>query len=209
MNERPSSDVAFTPVVKEIQRQRGSRPTYERMESQGGFYTEVDERLATFIANLNSFYLATANTSGQPYIQHRGGPPGFLHILDKKTLGFADFSGNRQYISMGNLAENDKVCLFLMDYVNQERIKIWGRARVETDPTVIEKLMPVNYRARPEQAIVVTIEAWDGNCPQHIPHLVPYAELEQTRAVLEKRIAELEAELKEARVGKGVPGEKP
>lgn len=199
MKKTPSSDVAFTPAVKDIQQQRGSRSAYARMEAEGGFYTEVDERLAAFIADLNSFYLATANTAGQPYIQHRGGPSGFLHILDRKTLGFADYSGNRQYISLGNLSENDKVCLFLMDYANRERIKIWGRARVETDPVVIEKLTPANYRARPEQAILVTIEAWDGNCPQHIPHLVPYAELEQTRSTLGKRIAELEAELVEAK----------
>ena len=199
MNEHPSSDVAFTPAVKAIQRQRGSRAGYERMENAGGFSTEADDGLAAFIRTLNSFYFGTASAAGQPYIQHRGGPAGFLRILDRKTLGFADYSGNRQYISLGNLAENDKVCLFLMDYANQERVKIWGRARVETDPAVIEKLMPPNYRAKPEQGIIVTIEAWDANCPQHIPHLVPYAELEQTRAALEKRIAELEAELREAR----------
>jgi predicted pyridoxine 5'-phosphate oxidase superfamily flavin-nucleotide-binding protein len=169
------------------------------MEEEGGFYTTVDERLARFLSNRNSFYMATANAQGQPYIQHRGGPKGFLRILDEKTLGFADYSGNRQYISLGNLAENDRVCLFLMDYGEQERIKIWGRARVERDAAWIEKLMPENYRARPEQVIIVTIEAWDGNCPQHIPHLVPFAELEQIRQPLEKRIAELEAELAQFR----------
>ena len=169
------------------------------MEAQGGFYTTVDDRLAVFLSHLDSFFLATANAQGQPYIQHRGGPPGFLRILDEKTLGFADYSGNRQYISLGNLAENDRVCLFLMDYVHQQRIKIWGRARVDRDPAVIEKLMPQNYRARPEQAIIVTIEAWDGNCPQHIPHLIPFSELETTRKSLEKRIAALEAELAQCR----------
>jgi predicted pyridoxine 5'-phosphate oxidase superfamily flavin-nucleotide-binding protein len=197
MANKPSSDIAFTPAVKDIQRQRGSRDAYERMEAEGGFFTEVNERLTSFLANLNSFYLATANAEGQPYIQHRGGPPGFLRILDNKTLGFADYSGNRQYISLGNLAENNRVCLFLMDYIHQRRIKIWGRARVERDPAWIEKLMPKDYRAKPEQAILVTIEAWDGNCPQHIPHLVPFAEMERLRTTLEKRIAELEKRLSE------------
>jgi uncharacterized protein len=195
----PSSDVAFTPAVKAIQEERGSRRNYARMEESGGFYTEVDEYLTNFIAPLDSFYLATANKDGQPYIQHRGGPKGFLRILDQHTLGFADFSGNRQYISLGNLTENDRVCLFLMDYERKERVKIWGRARVERDPVWIEKLMPDGYKARPEQVIVITIEAWDANCPQHIPHLVPFAELEQTRQILEKRIAGLEAELAQFR----------
>jgi uncharacterized protein len=199
MSIHPSSDVAFTPAVKAIQEERGSRGNYAKMEAEGGFYTEVDERLARFLSQLNSFYIATANAQGQPYIQHRGGPVGFLRILDQKTLGFADYSGNRQYISLGNLAENDRVCLFLMDYGKQQRIKIWGHARVERDPQWIEKLMPEGYKARPEQAIIITIEAWDGNCPQHIPHLVPFAELEQTRQVLEKRITELEAELAQFR----------
>lgn len=191
----PSSDVAFTPAVKAIQEEHGSREGYARMEAEGGFNTEVDDRLSHFLAGLNSFYLSTASKDGQPYIQHRGGPKGFLRILDARTLGFADYSGNRQYISSGNLSENDRVCLFLMDYVHKRRIKIWGRARVEHDPAVIEKLMPSGYRARPEQAMIITIEAWDGNCPQHIPHLVPYEELE----ALQRRIAQLEAELAQLR----------
>ena len=123
------------------------------MEKEGGFYTRVDEHLAEFLAHLNSFYIATANAQGQPYIQHRGGPRGFLRILDEQTLGFADYSGNRQYISLGNLTENERVCLFLMDYSKKRRIKIWGRARVERDPAWINKLMPEGYKARPEQAI--------------------------------------------------------
>jgi len=193
--DHPSSDIAFTPSVKAIQQERGSRANYARMEKEGGFYTQVDERLALFLSGLNSFYLGTANAQGQPYIQHRGGPPGFLRIIDEKTLGFADYSGNRQYISVGNLSENDRVCLFLMDYVHRQRVKIWGRARVEHDPAMIKKLMPEDYRAHPEQAIIITIEAWDGNCPQHIPHLVPYGEVEETRKELQSRIAELEVEL--------------
>jgi uncharacterized protein len=205
MPDHPSSDVAFSASVKEQQSQHGSREMYQRMEEHGGFYTEVDDQLAAFIMPLNSFYLGTASAAGQPYIQHRGGPPGFLRILDSKTLGFADFSGNRQYISSGNLAENDKVCLFLMDYVHQRRIKIWGRGRVTTDPAIIAKLMPPNYKARPEQAIIVTIDAWDGNCPQHIPKLVPYANVEKALELvkaLEARVVTLEAELKAARKGK-------
>jgi hypothetical protein len=192
---KPSSDVAFTPAVKDVQAGRGSRDIYARMEEQGGFYTEVDERLAAFLAPLNSFYIATASAGGQPYIQHRGGPPGFLRIVDKTTLGFADYSGNRQYISLGNLTENDRVCLFLMDYVHLRRIKIWGRARVERDPALIEKFMPEDYRARAEQVILIAIEAWDGNCPQHIPHLVPFSDLVKERQIFEARIAELEAEV--------------
>jgi hypothetical protein len=183
--------------VKAIQEERGSRVGYASLEQQeeGVFYTSVNERLGLFLAQLNSFYMATANAQGQPYIQHRGGPRGFLRILDERTLGFADYAGNRQYISMGNLTENDRVCLFLMDYARQRRIKIWGRARVERDPTWIGKLMPEDYRARPEQVILITIEAWDTNCPQHIPYLVPFEELEKTRETLQGRIAELEAEL--------------
>jgi len=192
----PVSDVAFTPVVKELQTRRGSRPAYERMEATGGWSDRVTPELAEFIATRDSFYLATANAAGQPYMQHRGGPPGFLHVLDEHTLGFADFRGNRQYITTGNLAENDRAFLFLMDYTEQRRIKIWGRARVAmNDPDLVARLMPQGYRARPEQAILLTIEAWDANCRQHIPRLVPEAEVRETVAALESRIADLEAQL--------------
>jgi predicted pyridoxine 5'-phosphate oxidase superfamily flavin-nucleotide-binding protein len=198
-DDHPSSDVAFTPTVKAIQEQRDSREGYAQMEKEGGFDTTVDERLTQFLSNLNSFYIATATKEGQPYIQHRGGPKGFLRILNEKTLGFADYAGKRHYTRLGNLSENDRVCLFLMDYEHKRRIKIWGRARVERDPVWMEKLMPEKYRARPEQAIIVTIEAWDSNCPQHILHLVPFEELEATRKMLQARIAELEAELAQLR----------
>src|SRR6478735_8783196 len=135
-----ASDVAFTPAVKSIQTRKGSREGYAHAE-QRGWRTEVDENLAAFLADANSFFLATASAAGQPYIQHRGGPKGFLRVLDERTLAFADFRGNRQYVSLGNLSENDKVCLFLVDYAHRQRVKIWGRARVvEDDPALVERL---------------------------------------------------------------------
>ena len=168
-----SSDVAFTSAVKAIQTRKGSRGPYARMEARGGWETSITEDLAAFVGEQNSFFLATANADGQPYIQHRGGPPGFLRVLDETTLGFADYRGNRQYISLGNLSENPKVHLFLIDYATQRRIKIWGEARViEDDPALLAKLMPAGYDARPEQAIVIHVTAWDENCPQHIPRKV-------------------------------------
>ncbi len=168
----PSSDIAFSPSVKAVQQARGSRAGYAKMEQKGGFATTIDEELAEFIAEQRSFYLATANADGQPYIQHRGGPKGFLRVLDEKTLAFADFSGNRQYITTGNLAENPKAMIFLMDYAHRRRVKIWGTARVvEDDPELIAQLMPKDYRARAEAAIIFTIEAIDVNCPQHIPQM--------------------------------------
>jgi predicted pyridoxine 5'-phosphate oxidase superfamily flavin-nucleotide-binding protein len=173
MNIRPSSDVAFSPAVKAAQAQRGSREAYARMEARGGWPVSISAELAAFIGATRSFFLATASADGQPYLQHRGGPPGFLHVLDDHTLGFADFRGNRQYITTGNLAENPRVCLFLMDYGEQRRVKIWGRARVDTDPVLIARLFPDDYDAKAEQAIVIEVDAWSENCSQHIPHLVP------------------------------------
>jgi len=170
----PPSDVAFTPAVKAIQARKGSRNAYARMETGAGWETEVTPELAAFLAKQNSFFLATASADGQPYIQHRGGPPGFLRVLDATTLGFADFRGNRQYISLGNLSENPKVHLFLVDYATGTRIKVWGEAEVvEDDPALLAELTPKDYDARPEQAILVHVTAWDMNCPQHIPRLVP------------------------------------
>lgn len=173
----PPSDVAFTPAVKAVQARKGSRSAYARMETNGGWETEVTAELAAFIAKQNSFFLATASADGQPYIQHRGGPPGFLRVLDATTLGFADFRGNRQYISLGNLGENPKVHLFLIDYATRTRIKVWGEAVViEDDPELLAELTPKDYDGRPEQAIVIHVTAWDMNCPQHIPQLVPAAD---------------------------------
>jgi uncharacterized protein len=191
-----SSDVAFTPTVKAIQARKGSRDGYARVEQSGGWRSEVDDNLAAFLADANSLFLATASADGQPYMQHRGGPKGFVKILDKQTLAFADFSGNRQYITQGNLAENPKANIFIMDYAHRRRVKLWGEARVvEDDPALLASLMPAGYKARPEQAIVFRIAAWDTNCPQHIPQKFDAADVAAALASRDARIAELEAEL--------------
>ncbi|MCF2525213.1 pyridoxamine 5'-phosphate oxidase family protein [Bradyrhizobium sp. G127] len=191
-----SSDVAFTPAVKAIQARKGSRGGYAHMEEGGGWRTEIDEALAAFIGEQTSFFLATATANGQPYIQHRGGPAGFIKILDKSTLAFADFRGNRQYITQGNLTENPKAYIFLIDYVNRRRVKIWGEARVvEDDPTLTASLMPKDYKAKPEQAILFRITAWDTNCPQHIPLKFDAADVAEAIAARDTRITELEAEV--------------
>jgi predicted pyridoxine 5'-phosphate oxidase superfamily flavin-nucleotide-binding protein len=199
-----SSDVAFTPAVKAVQARKGSRRAYERMEAKGSWRTRITPDLATFIAAQRSIFLATANREGQPYIQHRGGPPGFLRVLDDTTLGFVDFVGNRQYITTGNLAENPKAQLFLIDYAHRQRIKIWGWARVvEGDDQLIAKLMPADYKARPEQVILFTVSAWDANCPQHIPHRIEAADVAAALAARDKRIEELEGELRRVRSASG------
>ena len=191
-----SSDVAFTPSVKSIQARKGSRHAYARVEQNGGWRTDIDENLAAFLADANSLYFATASADGQPYIQHRGGPRGFVKILDHRTLGFADYSGNRQYITQGNLTENPKAHIFLMDYAHRRRVKVLGEARVvEDDPALLAALMPQGYKARPEQAILFTISAWDTNCPQHIPQKFDAADVAAALAARDARIAELELEL--------------
>ena len=198
-----SSDVAFTPAVKEIQARKGSRQAYAQVEQNGGWRTEVDDNLAAFLADANSLYFATASADGQPYIQHRGGPKGFIRILDQNTLAFADYSGNRQYITQGNLSENPKAHIFLMDYAHRRRVKIWGEARVvDDDPALTKSLMPQGYKARPEQVILFKIAAWDSNCPQHIPQKFDAADVAAALASRDARIAELEAELA---VLKGAP----
>ncbi|WP_369720739.1 pyridoxamine 5'-phosphate oxidase family protein [Bradyrhizobium sp. LLZ17] len=190
-----ASDVAFTPAVKEIQTRKGSREAYARAE-QHGWRTEIDEKLAGFLADANSFCFATASADGQPYIQHRGGPKGFLKVLDKQTLAFADYAGNQQFISQGNVSENPKAYIFIMDYAHRRRVKIWGEARVvEHDDALMQSLMPKGYRARPEQVIVFKIAAWDTNCPQHIPQKFDAADVAAALAARDQRIAELEAEL--------------
>jgi len=202
METSASSDVAFTPAVKAIQARRGSRRSYARMEERGGFKTGISEELAEFIAAQRSFFIATANLEGQPYVQHRGGPPGFLRVLDTRTLAFADYSGNRQYISLGNLADNPRAQLFLIDYGERRRVKIWGTARVvESDANLLAKLMPDGYRARPEQVIVFDVHAWDANCPQHIPRRFEADDVEAALQQRDQRIAELEAELRVLRQG--------
>jgi uncharacterized protein len=190
------SDVAFTPAVKEIQTRKGSRRSYAHVEENGGWRTEINEDLAAFLAQTNSFYFATANAEGQPYIQHRGGPKGFVKILDSTTLAFADYSGNRQYITQGNLSENPKAHIFVMDYAHRHRVKIWGEARVvDDDPALMKSLMPQGYKARPEQVILFKVVAWDLNCPQHIPQKFDSADVAAALASRDARIVELEAEL--------------
>jgi uncharacterized protein len=193
---RYASDVAFTPAVKAVQVEKGSRAAYARMEWGGGWQTTVTPELKEFLSGLDMFYLGTANAEGQPYIQHRGGPAGFLKVLDDRMLGFADFSGNHQYITVGNLSENPKAFLFLMDYPNRRRIKIWGKARVvEGDPALIETLQDPDYRAPIERAIVFEVEAWDMNCPKHIKPRYTEAVIAPVVERLQKRIEELEAEV--------------
>jgi uncharacterized protein len=195
-----ASDVGFTPTIKAIQERKGSRQIYARMEEGGSWQTTISPELAEFIAAQTSVFLATASADGQPYIQHRGGPAGFLHVLDEKTIGFADFAGNKQFISQGNLSENPKAYLFLIDYAHRRRIKIWGEAWVvEGDAELTAKLMPENYRARPEQVILFTVTAWDTNCPQHIPQRFEAADVAAALAERDKRIVELEAELAQLR----------
>jgi predicted pyridoxine 5'-phosphate oxidase superfamily flavin-nucleotide-binding protein len=202
-----SSDVAFTPAVKAIQARKGSRDTYAQVEQRGGWRTDIDEDLTAFLAAQDSMFLATASADGQPYIQHRGGPKGFIRILDKNTLAFADFSGNRQYITQGNLSENPKANIFLIDYAHRRRVKIWGEARVvDDDPAFMKSLMPQGYKARPEQVILFKVSAWDTNCPQHIPQKFDAADVAAALASRDARIAELEAELAAAK-GQSAPAQ--
>jgi uncharacterized protein len=189
------SDIAFTRSVKSEQEKRGSRAQFERAARVRAWPETVTPDLAKFVAGVRSFYLGTASADGQPYIQHRGGPAGFLKPLDDKTLAFADFGGNRQYISAGNLAENPRAFMFLMDYARQRRIKLWGTASiVEGDASLLARLSDPSYAAAPERAIVFKLETWDRNCAQHIPKLLPLEDVSDAIAHLERRIVELEAE---------------
>jgi predicted pyridoxine 5'-phosphate oxidase superfamily flavin-nucleotide-binding protein len=210
------SDVAFTPTVKAMQERLGSRELYARVERDRGWGVALSPEIEAFIGAQTSVFLGTANAEGQPYIQHRGGPAGFLHVVDERTIAFADFIGNQQYITLGNLADNAKAHLFLIDYARRRRVKIWGRARVVEDPALIAELMPAGYKARAERAIVFTVDAWDMNCPQHIPQRIDAAdvksaldqrdarihELEEAAAQREARVGELEAEVARLREGK-------
>lgn len=191
-----SSDIAFTPTVKAIQVRKGSRESYSRLEESGSWKTRITPDLRSFVESQTSVFLATANSQGQPYIQHRGGPPGFLKVLDEQTLGFVDYVGNRQYISIGNLQENPRAHLFLIDYVHRKRVKLWGEARVvEDDPELTHRLMSVDYKARASQVILFKIKEWDANCPQHIPQRFEAAEVAAAISERDLRIAALEAEL--------------
>lgn len=195
-----ASDIAFTPAVKAIQARKGSRPSYARMEESGSWETRISPDLKAFVEEQTSVFLASANLEGQPYIQHRGGPPGFLKVLDEQTIAFVDFVGNRQYITLGNLAENPKAHLFLIDYVNRRRVKLWGEARVvEGDSELTALLMPRGYKARASQVIVFKVHAWDANCPQHIPRRLEASEVAAALAERDERIAALEAQLQALR----------
>ncbi len=195
-----TSDVAFSATVKSIQARKGSRAAYARMEANGSWAASITADLKAEIEAQTSVFLATASADGQPYIQHRGGPAGFLHVLDAHTIGFADFAGNRQYITQGNLAENPKSQLFLIDYANRRRIKVWGTARVvEGDEALLRRLMPAGYRARAEQLMLFTVTAWDVNCPQHIPQRFEAADVEAEIHARDERIAGLVAEVERLR----------
>jgi predicted pyridoxine 5'-phosphate oxidase superfamily flavin-nucleotide-binding protein len=166
------------------------------MELNGSWESSITPELAEFIALQTSIYMATVNQQGQPYIQHRGGPAGFMCVLDDHTLAFVDYAGNKQFISQGNLSENPKAHLFLMDYAHRQRIKIWGEAKVvEGDSALIAKLMPDGYQAKPEQVIVFTVAAWDANCPQHIPVRLDAIKVKEALDAKDRRIRELESEI--------------
>ncbi len=197
-----SSDIAFTPTVKKIQTEKGSRHAYSRMEEGGSWATQITPEIKAFIEAQTSIFIATVNGEGQPYIQHRGGPAGFVKVLDETTIAFVDFSGNRQYITTGNLAQNEKAHLFLIDYVNRQRVKIWGSAKtVEGDAELFARLMPPDYKAKAEQVIIFSVATWDANCPKHIPQRFEAADVHAALAERDQKIAALEAELKAARLG--------
>src|SRR6185312_4752056 len=195
----------FTPAAQRAQAERGSAERYERRMAEG-FPDTVTPELAKFIVEQDTAFLGTATADGAPYIQHRGGPKGFIKVIDERTLGFADYRGNRQYITLANLSENDRAFLFLLDPARRQRIKLWGRARViESDPALVEKLFDAGYKARPERAILFTIEAWDVNCSQHIVTRFTEAELEQAFTAVRERIAALEAENAQLRASLAQP----
>jgi predicted pyridoxine 5'-phosphate oxidase superfamily flavin-nucleotide-binding protein len=198
------SDIAFTPAVKTIQTEKGSRRNYARMERGHGWQTTVTPELADLLVDLDMFYLGTANAEGQPYVQYRGGPPGFLKVIDDRTLGFADFGGNQQYVTLGNLSENPKAFIFLMDYANSQRVKLWGTARpIDNDPDLLEQLRDPDYPGEVERAILFTVEAWDINCPQHIHKRFSQRQIAPVIEKLQNRVRELEAELATLRKSAG------
>lgn len=194
-----ASDIAFTDSVKSIQSRKGSRQLYAQMEQKGGWQTEITPDLADYVAEQRSFLLGTANAAGQPYIQHRGGPIGFLKVIDRKTFAFADYKGNRQFITQGNLLENPRAFIFFIDYLNQTRVKVWGTAKViEDDPELLAALVAGNddYQAMPEQVLVFTVEAWDRNCPKHIPQRIDREDLDALLRQRDQRIADLEEQIR-------------
>lgn len=197
------ADIAFTPSVKAAQQRDGSRASYARNLEGGGetFNDRLGEDEAAFIAAQRSFYLATVSETGWPYLQHRGGPRGFLKVLDEKTLAFADYAGNRQLISVGNLAVNDRVALILMDYARRVRLKVLGHLAVRDlspDDALAGTLIDPAYRARPQRAMVLHVEGFDWNCPQHIPVRIDAEDVQRALDQRDARIAELEARLARA-----------
>ena len=189
-----NTEIVFTPAAQRAMAERGSAERYAK-RIDAGFPDRVTPDLAGFIAELDTAFLATVSAAGAPYIQHRGGPKGFIKVLDDKTLGFADFAGNRQYLTLSNLEGNDRAYMFLLDFANRRRVKVWGRARaVENDPPPMEKLVDPGYRARPERAILFTVEAWDVNCSQHITARLTEAEVEALLGTVQERIGALQAE---------------
>ena len=201
-----ASDVAFSPTVKSVQTRLGSRAHFEAAEIERPWPRTIRDDLAAFIAQRDTFYLATANAAGQPYIQHRGGPPGFLRLLDEKTLGFADLPGNRQYITIANLQDNPQAFIFLMDYARQQRVKIWGKAKVvEDDGALIQRLSEgLTLRKKPQRAILFTVATWDINCRQHITPRYTEDEIHPAIEKLQARILELEAENEALRKQAGI-----
>lgn len=192
----PSSDIAFTATVKALQAEHGTRAAYARMEARGGFKTALTEDVVAFVEEQTSAFFATSNAANQPYVQHRGGPPGFLRVLDEHTIAFADFHGNGQFITSGNLAENPKAHLFLIAYETRQRVKLWGEAHVvRGDAELLARLLPANYDARADQAIVFEVRAWDANCPKHIPRRFEADDVRAALAEKDARIAELERAL--------------
>lgn len=203
MTDHPD-DVAYTDSIRAVQQRLGSRQINEQMAEERADRVAITPDLAAFVARMDMFYLGTSSLVGQPYIQYRGGPPGFLHVVDDHTLGFADYAGNRQYISLGNLAENPRAYIFLMDYLNAQRVKLWGTARVVyDDPALLKRLADPSYRAKPERVILFTITAWDPNCPRHIHQRFPAAMVAPVIQQLQTRVADLEARLRKA----GLPTE--
>ncbi len=198
------AEIGFSSAAKKLQEKYGSRANYARMERQT-FYEGLTKFEKSFISKRDSFYMATIGENGFPYIQHRGGPRGFLKVLDANRLGFIDFSGNMQYISVGNLATNNNVALFLVDYPNKKRLKIYAKAEIveiKDDPTLHELLDLANYKFRPERMMVLHVEAYDWNCPQHITPRYTAEEIEavlqpqyQHIKILEAEIVELKAKL--------------
>lgn len=193
---RKFGEIAFTAEVKAAQAERGSRETYERYISNGAANDKITPQLKEFIAEIEGFYLGTVQSNGYPYIQFRGGKKGFLQMLDEKTLGFADYSGNLQYITVGNLSAENKAFIFLMDYRHRKRVKIWGKAKyIEGDEALIERLRTPDYPAKIERIILFELEAYSENCPQHIPIRYSQTEVDAIIAPLQARIVELEQQL--------------